>query len=118
MGNTQIKTEIKQEDGIQGNSSQTLKDVLMAPSTTGNTPTTMSSVQTSLATSVSTSATVYTPSTHSKDIKQEVKQEVEIKTEPDIKQEPNSEGGKQVNYISFTLHRNMQNYSSLIEKND
>lgn len=76
----------------------------------------MSSVQTSLATSVSTSATVYTPSTHSKDIKQEVKQEVEIKTEPDIKQEPNSEGGKQVNYISFTLHRNMQNYSSLIEK--
>lgn len=92
VGNTQIKTEIKQEDG---KNSQTLKDVLMAPSTTGNTPCTMSSAMTSSANSISTS-TVYTPSTNSIDIKQEVKQEVEIKTEPDIKQEPNSEGGKQI----------------------
>lgn len=112
MGNTQIKTEIKQEDG---KNSQTLKDVLMAPSTTGNTPSTMSSAMTSSANSISTS-TVFTPSSKSIDIKQEVKQEVEIKTEPDIKQEPNSEGGKQVrpSRLSSTYHLNIPNLFTYI----
>lgn len=99
MGNPQIKTEIKQEDGAGGINSQTLKDVLMAPSTTGNTPNTLSNVQTSSITSVSTTSTVFTSTTTTKDIKQEIKQEVEIKTEPEIKQEPCSEGGKQVVYF-------------------
>ncbi|XP_048774287.1 CREB-binding protein-like isoform X2 [Ostrea edulis] len=96
VGNPQIKTEIKQEDGAGGINSQTLKDVLMAPSTTGNTPNTLSNVQTSSITSVSTTSTVFTSTTTTKDIKQEIKQEVEIKTEPEIKQEPCSEGGKQM----------------------
>ena len=103
-----VKTEIKLEDGCQGNGQpQTLSEVLSAPCTTGNTQSAALPVQTTSMVSSTTTTTVVTTTASTTDShgkheggKAEVK--MEIKTE-NVKQEPVSIG-KQVGKI-LQFHR-------------